>query len=85
MATPPSRVVRMEEADEGLLAVKGAIHDLVSSSCTSGKKGTGAGRGCEPRTHLQRVGSPDTEDNDRVRHPRTGNDHNQKDTDETAS
>ncbi len=38
-----------------------------------------------PRTHLQRVGSPDTEDNDRVRHPRTGNDHNQKDTDETAS
>ncbi len=38
-----------------------------------------------PRTHLQRVGSPDTEDNDRVRHPQTGNDCNQKDTDETAS
>ncbi len=38
-----------------------------------------------PRTHLQRVGSPDTEDNDRVRHPQTGNDRNQKDTDETAS
>ncbi len=38
-----------------------------------------------PRTNLQHVGSPDTEDNDRVRHPRTGNDHNQKDTDETAS
>ncbi len=49
LATPPSRVVRIEEADEGLLAVKGAIHDFVSSSCTSGKKGTGAGRGCEPR------------------------------------
>ncbi len=48
-ATPPSRVVRTEEADERLLAVKGAIHDFVSSSCTSGKKGTGAGRGCEPR------------------------------------
>ncbi len=29
--------------------MKGAIHDFVSSSCTSGKKGTGAGRGCEPR------------------------------------
>ncbi len=38
-----------------------------------------------PRTHLQRVGSPDTECNDRVRHPQTGNDRNQKDTDETAS
>ncbi len=38
-----------------------------------------------PRTHLQHVGSPDTEDNDRVRHPQTGNDRNQKDTDETAS
>ncbi len=30
------------------LAVKGAILDFVSSSCTSGKKGTGAERGCEP-------------------------------------
>ncbi len=38
-----------------------------------------------PRTHLQHVGSPDTKDNDRVRHPQTGNDRNQKDTDETAS
>ncbi len=34
---------------------------------------------------LQRVGGPDTEDNDRVRHPQTENDRNQKDTDETAS
>ncbi len=37
-----------------------------------------------PRTQ-QRVGGPDTEDNDRVRHPQTENDRNQKDTDETAS
>ncbi len=49
LAAPPSRVVRTEETDERLLAVKGAIHDFVSSSCTSGKKGTGVGRGCEPR------------------------------------
>ncbi len=38
----------MEKADEQLLAVKGAIHDFVSSSCTSGKKGTGGERGYEP-------------------------------------
>ncbi len=38
-----------------------------------------------PRTQLQCVGGPDTEDNDRVRHPQTENDRNQKDTDETAS
>ncbi len=38
-----------------------------------------------PRTQLQRVGGPDTEDNDRVRHPQPENDRNQKDTDETAS
>jgi len=41
-------VVRTEETDERLLAVKGAIHDVVSSSCISGKKGTGAEHGCEP-------------------------------------
>ncbi len=29
--------------------MKGAIHDFVSSSCTSRKKGTRAERGCEPR------------------------------------
>ncbi len=34
---------------------------------------------------LQHVGGPVTEDNDRVRHPQTENDRNQKDTDETAS
>ncbi len=38
-----------------------------------------------PRTHLQRVGCPDTKDNDRVHHPQTGNDNNQEDTDGTAS
>ncbi len=47
-----SRVVRMEEADKRLLAVKGAIQDFVSSSCTSGKKDTGAERSCEPRPAL---------------------------------
>ncbi len=45
LAAPPSRVVRMEEMDEWLLA----IHDFVSFSCTSGKKGTGAEQGCDPR------------------------------------
>ncbi len=44
LAAPPSRVVRTEEPDERLLAVKGAIHNFVSSSCTSGKKGTRAER-----------------------------------------
>ncbi len=40
-----------EDGGDGraLLAVKGAIHDFISSSCTSGKKGTGAEHGCEPR------------------------------------
>ncbi len=38
LASPPWRVVRTEEMDEWLLAVKGAIHDFVISSCTSGKK-----------------------------------------------
>ncbi len=57
----------------------------------SERKGEIAAKSCSyahnshPRTHLQRFGSPDTEDNDRVRHPWTGNDRNQKDTDETTS
>ncbi len=74
------------------------------SSARARETSTSGGRGCQsfhkgtkscsythnrrmshPRMHLQCVGSPDTEDNDRVRHPQTGNDHNQKDTDETAS
>ncbi len=41
--------MRTEEGDERLLAVKGPVQDFVSSSCTSGKKSTGADRGCEPR------------------------------------
>ncbi len=43
-AAPPSRVVRGEEPQDLFRAVKGAFHDLVSSSCTSGKNGTGGGR-----------------------------------------
>ncbi len=43
-AVPPSRVVRGEEPQDLFRAVKGAFHDLVSSSCTSGKNGTGGGR-----------------------------------------
>ncbi len=38
-----------------------------------------------PRTHLQRVGGPDTEDNDRLRHPQRGNDRDQEDTDGKAA
>ncbi len=38
-----------------------------------------------PQMRLQRVGGPDTEENDRVHHPRTGNDCNQEDTDIMAS
>ncbi len=38
-----------------------------------------------PRTQLQCAECPDTEDNDRVRHPQTENDRNQEDTDEAAS
>ncbi len=49
LAAPASREVRTEETDERLLSVKGAFHDFVSSSCTSGKKGTGAEQGCELR------------------------------------
>ncbi len=43
-AAPPSRVVRGEELQDLFRAVKGAFHDLVSSSCTSGKNGTRGGR-----------------------------------------
>ncbi len=45
---PPTRVVRTEETDKRLMAGKGAIHNFVSTSCTSRKKGTGAELGCEP-------------------------------------
>ncbi len=47
LVAPPLRVVRTEETDKQLLAVKGAIHDFVSFSCTSGKQGTGAKRVCD--------------------------------------
>ncbi len=43
-AAPPSRVVRGEELQDLFRAVKGAFHNLVSSSCTSGKNGTRGGR-----------------------------------------
>ncbi len=36
-AAPPSRVVRGEELQDLFRAVKGALYDLVSSSCTSGR------------------------------------------------
>ncbi len=42
LVAPPSRVVWTEETDKRLMAVKGAIHDFVSSSCTSGIKGQNA-------------------------------------------
>ncbi len=42
LVAPPSRVVWTEETDKRLVAVKGAIHDFVSSSCTSGIKGQNA-------------------------------------------
>ncbi len=38
LAAPPSRVVREEEGPDWLRAEKGAFHDLVTSSCTSGKE-----------------------------------------------
>ncbi len=43
LAAPPPRVVREEELAGQFLAVKCAILNLVSSPCTSGKRGTGAG------------------------------------------
>ncbi len=61
-AAPPSRVVRTEEALGLFRAEKGAFHDLVTSSCTSGKKGTGGGcrrSACAPRNQsssLERSG-----------------------------
>ncbi len=42
-AAPPARVVRTEEAISLFRAEKGALQNLVTSSCTSGKKGTGGG------------------------------------------
>lgn len=42
---PTAKVVRMEELVKWDWPMKGALNDFVSSSCTSGKKGTGVGRG----------------------------------------
>ncbi len=57
LAALPSRVVRMEEGDEQLLAMKGAVHNFVSSSCTSGKKSTRADRGHGLRPALRNQSS----------------------------
>ncbi len=46
---PGSPAVEGSEDGGDRKAVKGAVHDFVSSSCTSGKKGTRVGHGCEPR------------------------------------
>ncbi len=50
-AAPPSRVVRGEELQDLFRAVKGAFHDPVSSSCTSG---TTTGK---PLVQPQRIGT----------------------------
>ncbi len=61
-AAPLSRVVRTEEALGLFRAEKGALQDLVTSSCTSGKKGTGGVcfcSACAPRNQsssLERSG-----------------------------
>ncbi len=57
LATQPSRVVRMGETDEQLPDEKWAVHKLISSSWTSGKKGTGVGCGREPRPVLRNQSS----------------------------
>ncbi len=62
LGRPPSRVVRTEEALGLFRAEKGALQDLVTSSCTSGKNGTGGGcrrSACAPRNQsssLERSG-----------------------------
>ncbi len=43
-AAPPLRLVRVEGLQDLFQAVKGAFHDLVSSSCTSRKNGNGEGQ-----------------------------------------
>ncbi len=74
-AAPPSRVVRAEEPQDLFRAVKGAFHDLVSSSCTSGKNGTGGGaeNQRDPHRETTRPASKDrdaVEDSTRARHSR---------------
>ncbi len=58
VAVAPSRGSSDGEADEPLLAVKGSVHDFISSLCTSGKKGNWAGCGYEvPIISLRGLGS----------------------------
>ncbi len=74
----------LEPERSARVAAEGAnpfIKEIAAKSCSYAHKR----RMSHPRTQIQRVGGPDTEDNDRVRHPQTENDRNQKDTDETAS
>ncbi len=74
----PERPARWQQRVPILSERKG---EIAAKSCSYAHNR----RMSHPRTHLQRVGSPDTEDNDCVRHQQTGNDRNQKDTDEKAS
>ncbi len=76
----------LEQEKPALVAAEGANPfrkegEIAAKSCSYDHNR----RMSHPRMHLQHVGSPDTEDNDRVCHPRTGNDRNQKDTDRMAS
>lgn len=50
--------VQVEEAVKRLWAVKGALYNFWISSCTSGKKGTGAGRFCETKTNHTTMSVP---------------------------
>lgn len=61
----PSRVMREEELHYLFLAVKGAFHDLVSSSFTSGKNGTGGGPENQRNPH-RRTTHPASKDRDAV-------------------
>ncbi len=44
LAAPPSKALRKEKLASRFLAEKGAVHDLVSSSCASGKNKTRVGQ-----------------------------------------
>ncbi len=64
-AAPPSRVVRTEEALGLFRAEKGAFQDLVTSSCTSGKNGTGGDcrrSACAPGTNHPASSARETAD-----------------------
>lgn len=55
LTAPLMSVVRMEEGDEWLLAIKVAVHNYITSSCTSGKKGVESS--CELRSTLRNQSS----------------------------